>query len=88
MGLIQGPIHPEGYRDSVLVDRSLGIATSKDVEYLTVDSGACDSISHPAAFPNTKTKFTSEHGKSYGACGGETVVNMGTKTVRCLTKER
>ena len=64
----------------------MGYLTSESVEYLTIDSGACDSIAHPAAFAKTPIKQTPESGKHYGACGGETVTNMGEKTVQCVTR--
>ena len=52
-----------------------------------MDSGACDSIAVPSSFPYTKTEFKNEYGKRYGACGGEEVVILGTKRVRCHTNE-
>ena len=64
----------------------MGYLTSETIEYLTIDSGACDSIAHPTAFANTPLHQTPESGKQYGACGGETVTNMGEKTVKCLTR--
>ena len=51
---------------------------------VTVDSGACDSIVPPSMFKNTKTHHHSEVGRTYGACGGETVTNLGVKNVNCL----
>ena len=50
----------------------------------TVDSGACDSIAPPETFKNTPITRTSDYGKSYGACGGEDVTNLGTKFVKAL----
>ena len=50
-------------------------------ETAAVDSGACDSIAHPASFPHTPLHKTSETGKQYGACGGNAVTNIGTKHV-------
>ena len=51
---------------------------------VTVDSGACDSIVPPSMFKNTKTCSHSEVGRTYGACGGEAVTNLGVKNVSCL----
>ena len=51
---------------------------------MTVDSGACDSIVPPHLFPNTKTQKHNEVGRTYGACGGETVTNVGLKKVNCV----
>ena len=52
-----------------------------------IDSGACDSIIPPSVFTNTPIAQSKEMGRSYGACGGEEVVNLGTKKVKALTKE-
>ena len=60
---------------------------SGEIEYLTIDSGACDSVAHPASFPNTDNIKNNELGKVYGACGGEAVNNIGTKRSTLLTKE-
>ena len=83
---IAGPIHKHGFKTSDRPTKTLGYTTSNVVEYLTVDSGACDSIAHPSAFPHTNTIITNEYGKVYGACGGESVQNMGTKEVKCITR--
>ena len=54
---------------------------------ITVDSGACDAVCPPNAFENTPlNKNNREYGKSYGACGGETVFNIGSKELTCLTE--
>ena len=47
----------------------------------TIDSGACTTIAPPSEFPNTPMFWTPKVGKIYGACGGESVKNIGTKTV-------
>ena len=61
-----------------------GLVVSNKSQYVTVDSGACDSIIPPNMFNNTTTVRTHEFGKTYGACGGETVTNIGQKSVKCL----
>ena len=48
---------------------------------ITVDSGACESIAPQCMFPNTPMKHSPSVGKLYGACGGETVKNIGIKSV-------
>ena len=48
---------------------------------ITVDSGACDSIAPPSAFKDTPMQRHHEVGQKYGACGGETVTNIGVKNV-------
>ena len=54
--------------------------------YVTLDSGACDAVCPPSAFPNTKLNINNrENGKQYGACGGETVKNIGSKALSCVT---
>ena len=52
-----------------------------------IDSGACDSIIPPTAFPNTVIDKSNDIGKIYGACGGEGVTNLGEKAVEFITKE-
>ena len=53
---------------------------------LTIDSGACDAVCPPHSFSNTSLNVhNKEFGKPYGACGGETVRNIGSKAVTCLT---
>ena len=52
----------------------------------TIDSGACTTIAPPSAFPNTDMFWTSRVGKVYGACGGESVKNIGTKSVEFETE--
>ena len=59
------------------------VATHR-AEYVTVDSGACDSIVPPSMFQNTPTLRHSEFGRTYAACGGETVMNIGLKNLKCL----
>ena len=61
-----------------------GFVAAGSPETATIDSGACDSIAPPQAFKNSKTIKTNEFGKTYGACGGETVTNVGYKKVSCL----
>ena len=53
-------------------------------EFVTVDSGACDSIVPPSMFKNTPTRRHEEFGRTYAACGGETVNNIGLKNLKCL----
>ena len=49
---------------------------------VTVDSGACDAVCPPHAFKNTPMNTNNhEFNKSYGACGGEAVKNIGCKSV-------
>ena len=36
---------------------------------------------------NTAAVRTREFGKTYGACGGETVTNIGQKTIECLVND-
>ena len=63
-----------------------GILVSSTPVKATVDSGACDNVCPPAAFPETPINpNSSEVGKCYGACGGETVKNIGEKRPKCLT---
>ena len=38
-------------------------------------------------FPNTKINKHTEVGRTYGACGGETVTNLGLKNVKCLLSD-
>ena len=38
-------------------------------------------------FKNTPTKKHKEFGSVYKACGGENVINIGMKSVKCITKE-
>ena len=62
-----------------------GFVASHEVQYVTIDSGACDSISPPSMFKNTPCNSNhKDFGKTYAACGGETVTNMGLKIVKCL----
>ena len=61
-----------------------GCVASHEITFLTVDSGACDSIAPSGWFPNTKITCSAETGRTYGACGGETVTNLGAKSARCL----
>ena len=65
--------------------RTLGYATSNVAGYLLVDSGACDSIAHPSAFPNTNTTVIDEFRKVNGSCAGEAAQDMGTKWLRTGT---
>ena len=54
--------------------------------YVTLDSGACDAVCPPSAFPNIKLNGNNrENGKQYGACGGEAVKNIGSKAFSCVT---
>ena len=55
---------------------------------ITVDSGACDSIAPPSAFKSTPIEKHSEVGQKYGACGGETVTNIGVKNVTLKTHNK
>ena len=57
-----------------------------DITRATIDSGACTTIAPPHAFPHAHIHWTPKVGKTYGACGGEAVKNIGTKTVRCKTE--
>ena len=41
----------------------------------------------PPMFPNTKIDKHNEVGRTYGACGGETVTNLGLKNVKCLLSD-
>ena len=61
-----------------------GLVASHEVQMITVDSGACDSIVPPIMFKNTPSKKHHEFGRTYAACGGETVTNLGIKNVNCL----
>ena len=54
---------------------------------VTIDSGACDSITPSHTFPNTRLSNGADIGKTYGACGGEQVINTGCKQVRYRTAE-
>ena len=56
-------------------------------ETAAIDSGACDNIAHPSAFPNTKIEHNEQTGRKYGACGGNAVTNIGTKHVTFATEE-
>ena len=47
-----------------------GLVASHEITYVTVDSGACDSIVPPHLFKNTPTMKHGEFGKTYAACGG------------------
>ena len=38
-------------------------------------------------FVNTKTEKHSEFGRTYAACGGETVTNLGIKSVCCVVND-
>ena len=59
-----------------------GLAVSKNPTVVTIDSGACEAVCPQQAFPYTHIcSDTIEYGKCYGACGGETVRNMGQKDV-------
>ena len=62
------------------------LTASSTVTKAAVDSGACDSITPSNTFKHTEIKRTRESGKIYGACGGEPVVNMGSKTVTYATR--
>ena len=62
-----------------------GTLVSKDIEYATIDSGACENICPNSCFPNTPLMATAECGFQYGACGGETVTNIGQKPVEFIT---
>ena len=53
---------------------------------MTIDSGACDAVCPSNTFENTTIGTSNkEYGNSYGACGGETVKNIGCKRVKCIT---
>ena len=52
-----------------------------------MDSGACTTIAPPSAFPNTPIHWTPKVGRVYGACGGEVVKNIGSKTVHFKTDD-
>ena len=58
------------------------------MEYVTVDSGACDAIAPPSAFSHTFSSKHAEYGCTYKACGGEVVTNIGVKKVKCMFNER
>ena len=64
-----------------------GALVHSAVTTVTVDSGACDNIGPPKAFPNTQIEQTDESGRVYGACGGEAVTNVGCKQVTYQTSE-
>ena len=64
-----------------------GWSCAEQLEYVTVDSGACDAIVPPRAFSNTPTAKHAEYGCTYKACGGEVVTNIGQKTVNCRFNE-
>ena len=64
-----------------------GWSRASAVEYVTVDSGACDAIVPPQVFSNTKTTKHAEYGCTYKACGGEVVTNIGQKSVNCKFNE-
>ena len=51
------------------------------VETAVIDSGARDSVTHLKAFSNTPLTVTAETGHRYRACGGEPVINCGSKNV-------
>ena len=57
-----------------------------EITRATVDSGACTTIAPPSSFPNTPSFWTPKVGRVYGACGGEVVKNIGTKTVNYETE--
>ena len=78
LNTIVGPRFDGGFKASVKNPAPPGKYCSGAVEYLTVDSGACDSAAHPASFPHAKDIRSQEYGKLYGACGGEAVQNIGT----------
>ena len=59
-----------------------GWAVSHEVTFTTVDSGACDSVAPPISFGNTEREKHEDYGKKYGACGGETITNLGVKSVK------
>ena len=61
-----------------------GLVASRDVARITVDSGACDAIVPPCIFQHTPAIKHEEFGRTYAACGGETVINLGVKNVKCL----
>ena len=59
-----------------------GLAVSERPTTVTIDSGACEAVCPSQAFPHTHIcTDTIEYGKCYGACGGETVKNIGEKNV-------
>ena len=60
------------------------LVATRVAEFVTVDSGACDSIVPPSMFRNTPTRRHEEFGRTYAACGGETVNNIGIKDLKCL----
>ena len=63
-----------------------GLVAHRETTRLTVDSGACDAVCPPHSFSHTHLNtHNKEFGKPYGACGGETVRNIGSKAVKCLT---
>ena len=64
-----------------------GSVVSKNIEFLTIDSGACENIVPASCFPHTPLLRAADFGSHYGACGGETVTNIGEKKVTCLTTE-
>ena len=64
-----------------------GIVASEEIVVATVDSGACDSMAPSRQLKMTKLVPGPDIGKCYGACGGETVTNLGVKSVDCLLKE-
>ena len=61
-----------------------GSVAARDVVRITVDSGACDAIVPPSIFQHTPAIKHEEFGRTYAACGGETVTNLGVKNVQCL----
>ena len=62
------------------------VGTDPTPTVVTVDSGACDAVCPPHAFKNTPMNTNNhEFNKSYGACGGETVKNIGCKSVRFVS---
>ena len=73
-----------GFKDSKSVPK--GLMVDQTPISLTIDSGACDSVCPPSSFPNTiLNPKNKEQGRCYGACGGETVRNIGSKEFKCLT---
>ena len=65
-----------------------GLRASCEIGLLTIDSGACDSIiPPPGMFKNTPLSRPSDQGRTYGACGGEAVINLGCKNAKCITHD-
>ena len=64
-----------------------GLCISDRAINITVDSGACDAVCPPGYFVNTETNTKNhDYGHAYGACGGETVRNIGSKFVQLSTE--